>query len=152
MSPAVRGFLRSAVAWLLVGLLLGLWMAVAPGRMAAFRAAHLHALLPGFVLMMIFGVGYHVLPRFAGRPMPWARGPMVHLALANAGLALLVPGFVLRMWWPVASRILIPLGGVLVLLGAVLFAHVIWKLTEAPRWNAPSRGTGVQPPSMPVSR
>ena len=135
MSAPVRWFLRSAVAWLAVGMGLGIWMGADPSRTLLLRTAHMHALLPGFVLFMIFGVGYHVLPRFAGRPVPWARGPAVHLVLANVGLAVVVGGFLLRVGRPDLARVLIPLGGAAILAGAALFIHAVWKLTEAPPWT-----------------
>jgi len=150
MDVSVRWFLRSAVVWLLLGLGLGVWMAMAPGRMPLLRAAHLHALLPGFVLSMIFGVGYHVLPRFSGRPLPWPQGAFLHLVLANVGVAGLVAGFLARgLWplWPPVGPVLILLGGALVLAGALLFAHATWTLTGEPKWRpqpTPARGT---PPS-----
>ena len=34
-----------------------------------YPLAHVHMLLLGFVTMMIYGVAYHVLPRFVGFPM-----------------------------------------------------------------------------------
>jgi cbb3-type cytochrome oxidase subunit 1 len=148
MDRSVRWFLRSAVFWLLLGLALGTWMGSAPGRVPLLRASHMHALLPGFVLFMIFGVGYHILPRFSGRPVPWARGPMLHLFLANAGVACLVAGFPARMAWPAAGRVLLPLGGLLFLAGALLFAHATWTLTGAPQWQlkAPGGGKPKAPP------
>lgn len=135
MSRAVRWFLRSAVIWLAAGLLMGMWMGAHPERTAMLRAAHLHALLPGFVLMMIFGVGYHVFPRFSGRGVPWARGPMVHVVLTNLGLIGVVTGFLLRIFEPGLAAILIPAGGTLILLGAALFIHAVWRLTEPPPWT-----------------
>jgi len=151
VSPAVRGFLRSAVAWLVIGLLLGVWMVLDPARAPFIRLAHMHALLPGFVLLMIFGVGYHILPRFSGRPLPWTPGPMVHLVLADLGLALLVGGFLLRFSRPGVAHFALPVGGLLFLAGALLFAHVTWFLTEAPPWQrSKTKGSGT-PPSITIS-
>jgi cbb3-type cytochrome oxidase subunit 1 len=154
MDLSVRWFIRTAVLWLLLGLLLGTWMGLEPARVPLLRTSHLHALLPGFVLFMIFGVGYHVLPRFSGRPVPWSRGPHVHLFLANAGVACLVAGFPARLAWPAAGRILLPVGGVLFMSGALLFAHAVWTLTGAPKWQLKTpRGEtpapGASPPSTP---
>lgn len=139
MSLPVRWFLRGAVFWLGVGLVLGLWMGLDPGQTAFLRTPHLHALLAGFVAFMIFGVGYHVLPRFSGRSVPWERGPLVHVALANLGLLALVGGFLGRILHPGLGRVLVPLGGVLFLVGAVIFIHAVWTLTEAPRWDTSIR-------------
>ena len=150
MSTTVRWFLRSAVAWLVLGMGLGIWMGAAPERIVELRPAHLHAVLPGFVLMMIFGVAYHILPRFSGRPVPWARGPSVHLALANVGLLVTVPGFLLRVRFPEAGRILVPLGGSVMLLGACFFVHTVWSLTERPKWNPRAPGATSAWTSIPT--
>lgn len=136
MSTPVRWFLRSAVVWLAAGMGMGIWMGADPSRTLMLRAAHMHALLPGFVLFMIFGVAYHVLPRFSGRPLPWAAGPLVHLILANAGLAMMVAGFVLRVGNPDLARLLVPLGGGVILAGALLFIHAVWRLTEHAPWTS----------------
>lgn len=135
MSFPVRGFLRTAALWLAAGLLLGLTMGIEPRWIPLLRAPHLHALLAGFVTFMIFGVGYHIFPRFAGRPVPWSFGPVLHLVLANAGVLGLVGGLLLRGAAPMASRGLVGLGGTLFLGGAFLFIHAVWHLTERPTWQ-----------------
>lgn len=67
MNPLVRRYLKTAITFLLIGLGLGLWMLL--GRefgvpMARrLRSAHTHALLVGFVLMMIAGVALWMFPR-----------------------------------------------------------------------------------------
>ncbi|HUH12501.1 MAG TPA: hypothetical protein VMK65_05305 [Longimicrobiales bacterium] len=68
MAPYVHGFIRSALVWLAVGLALGVAMAFVQVALG-WRPAHMHANLLGFVSMMIFGVAYHVIPRFAGAPL-----------------------------------------------------------------------------------
>jgi hypothetical protein len=67
MSPLVRRYLRTAVVFLATGLGLGLWMLYArefgawmPMRL---RSAHTHALLVGFVMLMITGVALWMFPR-----------------------------------------------------------------------------------------
>ncbi len=143
MSLAVRGFLRSAVLWLAVGLALGCLMAIRPSWIPLLRAAHLHALLAGFVAFMIFGVGYHVFPRFSGRPLPWPRGPLVHLVLANAGVLAMVCGFLARGPARVWSPLLAGTGGVLTLAGAALFIYSVWHLTRRPLKKYRVRRDGV---------
>lgn len=149
MSFAVRGFLRSAVLWLAVGLVLGLLMGVRPGWIPLLRAAHLHTLLAGFVAFMIFGVGYHVLPRFSGHLVPWPAGPVIHLALANAGIVAIVAGFLARGPFPAWSPVLVGTGGALTVAGAGLFIHTVWHLTEKPSWRANIEPTRPSTPSSP---
>ncbi len=47
---------------------------------------HAHVLLIGFVSMMIFGVGYHLLPVFAGTDLHSLRLAEVQFWLQNIGL------------------------------------------------------------------
>jgi heme/copper-type cytochrome/quinol oxidase subunit 1 len=68
MTSLVRRYLKTAIGFLVVGLLLGGWMMLE--RELALRApslylvsAHTHALLVGFVMMMILGVALWMFPR-----------------------------------------------------------------------------------------
>jgi cbb3-type cytochrome oxidase subunit 1 len=65
MDWFVKAFLKASMFWLALGVTLGVAMGVRPAW-SIYRAAHLHMLLLGFVGMMIFGVAYHVVPRFTG--------------------------------------------------------------------------------------
>ena len=68
MDWFVRAFLKSSLVWLGLGVTLGVGMAGHPAWLV-YRPAHLHMTLLGFVAMMIFGVAYHVIPRFTGHPL-----------------------------------------------------------------------------------
>jgi heme/copper-type cytochrome/quinol oxidase subunit 1 len=68
MTELVRRFLKTAVAFLVAGLAVGLWMmverdlrhhALAPRVVSA----HTHLILVGFVMMMILGVALWMFPR-----------------------------------------------------------------------------------------
>jgi cbb3-type cytochrome oxidase subunit 1 len=129
MDSFVRRFIRSSLLWLGVGVAIGVAMALDP-RYVGFRPAHMHANLLGFVSMMIFGVGYHVFPRFVGRPLYYRRMAEVHLWLANLGLAGMVGGFILRIyrWHP--GMLLLGAGAALSAAGALCFILNIWRTLE----------------------
>ena len=131
MEWFVRGFIRSAVVWLGVGALLGLCMIFEPAALVV-RPAHMHANLLGFVSMMIFGVGYHVLPRFAGRVLHRRSWAVLHFWLANVGLALQVGGFLLRPVRFEAGTAALGAGGLLSAAGIGLFIVNVW-VTVGPR-------------------
>lgn len=104
---------------LIYGLLGGLMMivrlidpALVPGN--AMRA-HGHMMLLGFVLMTIYGVGLHVLPRFGGYPLRSERVATLQFWLANAGLPLMIAG------WLVYANWLVALGGTLTVAAMALF-------------------------------
>jgi hypothetical protein len=50
------------------------------------RFAHVHFNLLGFMSMMIYGVGYFILPRFNGRTLHWPSWVPIHFFIANIGL------------------------------------------------------------------
>ena len=91
----------------------------------------MHMTLLGFVTMMIYGVAYHVLPRFVGRALWSKRLPGVHVWASNAGLALMCVGFALRVSTAVDLRIgtaVLSVGWSAVSAGgAYLFAFTLWR-------------------------
>lgn len=66
MSPLIRYFTIASLVYLAIGTFLGLIMSVYPPSINYLLLAHVHLLLLGFIAMMIYSVGYHVLPRFSG--------------------------------------------------------------------------------------
>jgi cbb3-type cytochrome oxidase subunit 1 len=132
MEWFVRAFLKASLAWLALGVTLGVAMAAHP-VWTIYRLAHMHMVLLGFVTMMIFGVAYHVIPRFAGFPLRSRRGATVHWWISNLGLAGMVIGFVFRARGVPTATAVLALGGVASALGAYLFAFLIWRTIDGPR-------------------
>jgi cbb3-type cytochrome oxidase subunit 1 len=134
-------FLKASLAWLVAGVTLGMGMAIHP-PLLGYRAAHIHLLLLGFVTGMIFGVGYHVFPRFAGGRLRSPGLVMPHWWLANAGVAAMAAAFVLRAEGVSGSPALLGVGGTAAAIGAYLFAYNIWRTLDAaatPRTAPPAR-------------
>ena len=130
MTAYVRRFIRSSLFWLGVGVILGVLMAAWP-RAVLYRPAHMHANLLGFVSMMIFGVAYHVIPRFTGAALRSERLADLHLWVANGGLALMVVGWLARAHGFAAWRPVLVTGGTLSAIGAFLFIYNIWRTLDA---------------------
>lgn len=135
MDWYVRAFIRSSVTWLTLGVTLGLAMTIWP-RLTVYRTAHVHMLLLGFVAMMIFGFGYHVVPRLAGNRLYWPAWAGAHVWLANAGLAALSLGLALRVHGITAAGWVLAAGGVLASVGAYAFAVNIALSTREKRRDA----------------
>jgi cbb3-type cytochrome oxidase subunit 1 len=129
MDAFVKGFLKSSLVWLTLGVTLGVAMAAHP-VWTIFRVPHMHMLLLGFVTMMIYGVAYHVVPRFAGTPLYSGRAALWHLVVSNVGLVGMVAGFALRAVGSAAGTTVLALGGVLSALGAYTFAFVLWRTMD----------------------
>lgn len=70
MYTLVRRFIKTGVAFLFFGLVLGLWMLVRRELFGVWPnpylvSAHAHVVLIGFVIFMIFGVALWMFPRAA---------------------------------------------------------------------------------------
>lgn len=132
MDWFVRAFLKSSVAWLAAGVTLGVAMAIHP-VWTVHRAAHLHLTLLGFVAMMIFGVAYHIVPRLAAHPLHSRRLAGLHWWIANAGVALFVPGLMMRAVAAPYAALVVGIGAALSATGAYMFAWIIWRTIDGPR-------------------
>ena len=148
MERFVMGFLRAAIVWLVVGTSLGAAIAMIPAWLV-YRPVHLHLLLLGFVVMIIAGVAYHVIPRFTAAPLYSNRLAMVHLWVANAGLVLLACRFIARVQHPALAPWLLASGGVLSATGAYLLAWNLWRTLDK-AVVPPSRLPAARP--LPVAR
>ncbi len=85
MDRYTKGFVVSSLVYFFLAAVLGIWMG---GTDAAgwVRFAHVHFNLLGFMCMMIYGIGYFILPRFNGRMLRWPSWVPIHFFLANIGL------------------------------------------------------------------
>ena len=72
---------------------------VLPGYVLANVFAHAHLAALGWAAMMVFGVGYRLIPMLLPAAMPSGRGPWLTAVLLEAGVLGLVAGLVLRAWW-----------------------------------------------------
>jgi cbb3-type cytochrome oxidase subunit 1 len=131
MEWFVKAFLKSSLAWLGFGVTLGLAMAVHP-VWTVYRAVHLHMNLLGFVAMMIFGVAYHVIPRFTGHPLHSRYLAKLHWWSANAGLALFSAGLAAQAQAGRSAPALLGVGGTLSSVGAFVFIFNIWRTIDGP--------------------
>lgn len=95
MHILVRLYLRTAFFFLALGLLGGLWIeaqSLAGGVIShGMVVAHVHVLLVGFLLMMVFGVAYWLFPR-SGHGQPIGPYPV----LVGFAYALLTAGTLTR--------------------------------------------------------
>lgn len=117
MLPRNRWFIAAALVYAVLGGLVGLAWLADPGLLPGLALrAHAHLMLVGFVGMMIFGVGLHVLPRFTGRELFSERLADAQFWIANVGLIAMVSG------WFAGARAIATAGGALLWLGFAMFA------------------------------
>jgi cbb3-type cytochrome oxidase subunit 1 len=145
MDWYVKAFLKASLVWLALGVTLGVAMGVRP-PWSVYRTAHLHMLLLGFVGMMIFGVAYHVIPRFVGSPLRSPRAAVAHWWLVNLGLAIMVAGFILRAQGRPVSSMLLGIGGTAAAAGAYIFVWLVWTTLD---WKRRANGRS---PGLPTAQ
>jgi cbb3-type cytochrome oxidase subunit 1 len=142
MDWFVRYFIKSALVYLGLGVCMGMWMGFVPNAVI-YRPAHAHLNLLGFVSMVIFGVAYHVIPRFTGHELHSRRIAAAHWWASNTGLVVLVFGFIFLPWMP-AARGAVEVGAILSGIGAFLFIYNLWRTLD---------GSGITPrPENPQGR
>ncbi|MEO5356464.1 MAG: hypothetical protein H7844_04105 [Nitrospirae bacterium YQR-1] len=85
MDKFVRNFIVMSIVYLGVAAFMGVFM-LSGTKFLSLRFVHSHFMVLGWVSMMIYGVGYHILPRFSGRLLKSVKIAEVQFWLANIGL------------------------------------------------------------------
>ena len=133
MSPLVRRFLKTAIGFLMLGIGLGVLMLIRRELLGIWptpwwTSAHTHAILVGFVMMMILGVALWMFPRPAKDDTHFdPRLAGAAYWCLTAGTAVRVVGELLRpdsaataLRWAVVA------GGISQALGLMLFFWTMW--------------------------
>lgn len=116
MHKRNRLFVSIALIYGLLGGLIAIARLIDPSLIPGnVPRAHGHIMLLGFALMMIYGIALHVLPRFGGFPLFSEGMADWQLYLANAGLPVMIAGW---LGW---RDMLVMAGGVLTYGAIVLF-------------------------------
>jgi hypothetical protein len=123
MRGVALWFFASAVVYVTLGMIFGIWMSASADHQLSPVHAHLN--LVGFVTMALFGVFYHLVPAAAA-----TRLATLHFALATIGVWLMVPGIALA----ILDRTEIPvvLGSLCTLGSMLLFLYTVIRSGTAP--------------------
>lgn len=85
MDRFVKNFILMSIVYLIIAAVFGVLMLAHPSLLS-LRFVHSHLMLLGWVSMMIYGVGYHILPRFAGKLLKNPKIGELHFWSANISL------------------------------------------------------------------
>jgi cbb3-type cytochrome oxidase subunit 1 len=130
----VRRYIKTAIGFLVIGLILGGWMIARRDLFDAFPgpyvvSAHTHAIFVGFVMMMILGVALWLFPR------PDKSDTRYSPAVANAAYWLLTSGTAVRIAGELLRtrsdalglRLAVVVSGFAQIAGIALFFYTMWS-------------------------
>lgn len=86
MERTIVWYLRMSVIYFAAGAIIGFTMLLWPEVSGYYISVHAHLNLLGFMSMMIYGVGYHILPKFSGKNIYSPQIMKIQFWFANAGL------------------------------------------------------------------
>ena len=134
-----RLFMLGAMVYLMLGglglVINGALLSDGPARPVA-----LHLVTVGFMLMLVYGLGAHMLPRFTGNPILMGVWPWIQMGLVHAGLLAYSAGFLVGVYLVVIA------GGALIWLSLLVFTVRIWPvLWPKPRNNGMIIPLHIQP-------
>ena len=123
MDKFVKGFIIMSIVYLGTAAILGIFM-LANQNVMALKFVHSHLNMLGWVSMMIYGVGYHILPRFMGRALYSNKIGEVQFYLANISLVTMLLFYTLNVYAPsTAYRTLTVVSGAVQALTVFLFFY-----------------------------
>ncbi|GBE01309.1 cytochrome C and Quinol oxidase polypeptide I [bacterium BMS3Bbin06] len=124
MDRYVKAFIVISIVYLGLASVLGVFM-IMNQNLLGLKFVHTHLMLIGWVSMMIYGVGYHILPRFSGRLIKSKALVGLQFWFANIGLIGMVLFYTLKVYHPEvdAYRILTGLSGVVEILSIAVFFY-----------------------------
>ncbi len=133
MYTLVRRFIKTGVAFLAVGLVLGFWLLVQRELVGVYPhpnlvSAHAHAVLIGFVMFLILGVALWLFPRAAKEDTRYSPGRAALaywiLLVATAGRFVAEAG---RAWVDApALGWVVVLGGLGQVVGLLFYFWMMW--------------------------
>ncbi len=121
-------FTRASTPYLILGATLTIFLSLLPDGYIRFRPVIYHTYFLGWIAMMVFGVGYHILPRFADNKVYSLFLMRLNLKLANIGIAGFVFSWLLSLFFGSVffSSLRHPFG-ILTASALFIFVYNIWR-------------------------
>jgi len=124
MEKYPKLFILAAISYLLAGVVLGLGFTTGILDALNWRFVHIHIGLLGFMAMFIYGVAYHILPRFNASPVKTPALVTVHFYFVNVGLVgMVIFGYLDGMYAGGSAHIGFLISATLEVTGIFIFAY-----------------------------
>src|SRR5512137_1319976 len=104
METFVRRFIIMSIVYLGVAAVVVIAM-LGSEKAMALKFVHSHLNMLGWVSMMIFGVGYHILPKFVGKQMYSKTLGEVQFWAANIGLVAMLVFYTANVYGPSGTMV-----------------------------------------------
>jgi cbb3-type cytochrome oxidase subunit 1 len=125
MERVIVWYLRMSVIYFVLGVVIGIAMILWPDGAIDYIPVHVHLNLLGFMSMMIYGVGYHILPKFSGRNIHSTAIMNIQFWISNAGL------IGMAVSWPFMLRDVLIVSSFLSVAAVVMFTYNILRTIKA---------------------
>ncbi len=123
MDTFVRRFIIMSIIYLGISSLVGIAM-LGSEKAVALKFVHSHLNMLGWVSMMIFGVGYHILPKFMGRPLYSVKLGEAQFWMANIGMVAMLLFYTVNVYSPSGAFVMVTVAaGVLETASIFLFFY-----------------------------
>ena len=123
MDIFVRRFIIMSIVYLGISSLVGIAM-LGSEKAMALKFVHSHLNMLGWVSMMIYGVGYHILPKFMGRAMHSKTLGEIQFWMANIGLVAMLLFYTVNVYSPSGVLVMVTVAaGVLETVSIFLFFY-----------------------------
>jgi cytochrome c oxidase cbb3-type subunit 1 len=112
-----------SIVYLGISSLVGIAM-LGSEKAMALKFVHSHLNMLGWVSMMIYGVGYHILPKFMGRAMHSKALGEIQFWMANIGLVAMLLFYTVNVYSPSGAVVMVTVAaGVLETVSIILFFY-----------------------------
>lgn len=133
MSRLTILFIKSSLIYFAISALVGLDITFMPEHLGALMPMHAHMMLLGWISMMIYGVAYHILPRFSASPLYSEKLADAQFYMAHIGLIGMAVAFVMRSYVSFGGMLLI-IFSLIEAASVIMFAFNMLKtLPKAPK-------------------
>ncbi|KXF76652.1 hypothetical protein ATN84_11435 [Paramesorhizobium deserti] len=123
MPHIAQLFFKTAIIFLIIGIAMGLQMAISGNHNVI--GAHAHANLLGWVTMAIFGVYYALNPRKAEK-----RIAMLQYGIYTSGVIIMVPSLYMMLLGNPAMEPVVAIASLITFAGVLLFAVIVFSGKE----------------------